>query len=212
MCLDIKHYMTTELEELIYQKYCEHGILAPGDMDLDRIAAMHHAIIQPTGGRSKVLFDDSGGIIFLNKQDDTSKQRADFFHELGHLVRHTGSQNSLPPLFVELQERQASVFQLYAAMPYYLVANYEDYLHSQNAVPLLANEFNLPRNLVQRRLDQIVNRIRKSQGEQKAFHSAPPFKEFRVTAHAIETYQLFAKLSWLAAQKGRKVNWGGMRK
>lgn len=132
-----------------------------------------------------------------------------FFHELCHPLKHVGNQQRMPHAFHDLQEIQAGLFQLYAALPFYLIIHYEDVLHSSHAVPLLAYEFRLPPGLVQRRLEQIATRIRKAQEEQAIFQSVPRYPEPRIIPHSSDTLKLLGKLSWQSAQKGKRVNWTG---
>ncbi|MNC21308.1 hypothetical protein D3C75_692800 [compost metagenome] len=116
-----------------------------------------------------------------------------------------GSQPELPRLFAELQEIQAGLFQLYAAMPIYMIEGYAEHLEEAHAAQMLAYEFRLPRELVERRLQQIAARLHKGREEAELAKSLPELPATRIISHSPETLKLLNKLLWLSAQKGRKV-------
>lgn len=205
----LRHYKPTTLESWINQKYQEAGIRTAYDLDIDVIAEVFDITIATYKGPSHAQWDDDFAAIFINDSLPEESRRERFFHELGHPLMHEGNQHLLPHAFNDLQEMQAGLFQLYAALPYYIVVQYEDHLQSPHAVSLIAYEFKLPTDLVRRRLEQIAARIQKGQKDERIFDSVPRYKEPRIISHSMETYRMLAKLSWLAAQKGRKVNWGG---
>lgn len=159
MIFDMTLYRPTELEKWICQKYQESGIITPAELDLDQIADIFSSAVRTTGGKTKVYYDDEVAIIYLNQRDGSSKQRADFFHELCHPAMHAGSQLGLPQLFIELQEAQAGAFQQYAAMPYYMLAEITP-CHTYNEYyNLLADVFRLPLPFVKKRIDQVKRRM-----------------------------------------------------
>ncbi|WP_063564871.1 hypothetical protein [Paenibacillus sp. O199] len=71
-----------------------------------------------------------------------AQQRADFFHELAHIVRHEGHQDELPGLFVDLQEYTVNL-RLIASMPFYLLPTTLEMTESEY-IGLLAKEFRVP--------------------------------------------------------------------
>jgi hypothetical protein len=209
--MNLCHYQLSELEQWINHEYQEHGIHSASALDLQHVASIFHVELVRWSGHSHARWDDDFRVIFLSEHLDEEHAREVFFHELCHPLKHVGNQQRMPHAFHDLQEIQAGLFQLYAALPFYLIIHYEDVLHSSNAVPLLAYEFKLPPGLVQRRLEQIAARIRKAQEEQAIFHSVPRYPEPRIIPHSSDTLKLLGKLSWQSAQKGKRVNWTGTR-
>lgn len=120
------------------------------------MASIFHVELVRWSGHSHARWDDDFRVIFLSEHLDEEHAREVFFHELCHPLKHVGNQQRMPHAFHDLQEIQAGLFQLYAALSFYLIIHYEDVLHSSHAVPLLAYEFRLPPGLVQRRLEQIA--------------------------------------------------------
>jgi len=154
-------YKPTEMELWISNKYRENGILTPYDMNLDLIASLFNVSIVYSGGDTKAIFDEDGDcLLFLNIHDDEIEQRTDFFHELCHPAMHVGNQRNLPPSFVGLQESQASLFQLYAAMPAYMLEEFNSIQYQSNYLKLLSEAFKFPHEFVNRRIEQIYRRIK----------------------------------------------------
>ena len=63
----------------------------------------------------------------------------------------------MPKAFLELQEAQANRFTMYAALPFFMFrdVNFEE----ENLVSKLSKQFNVTEQLVQKRLEQVYNRI-----------------------------------------------------
>lgn len=208
--MDVNHYIPTDLERWIEQKYLLFDIHTPHDLSICRVAEVFQMTVRASDRETKVYHDDEGNhLLFLNARISKIEQRAEFFHELCHVIRHTGIQHSFSRSYIELQEIQANQFRLYAAMPYYMIANkYSEMMKTMDIAPLMAHDFQLPIRLVQGRIDQIIRRIQRYSENQIIFNTVPR-QAFRINEHSPETVKLIAKLSWLAAQKGRKINWGG---
>lgn len=207
MSLDM--YKPCELEEWINALYIQNGIRTPEDLDPERVAQLFGADLVYYLGPSFADWREGGySVIFLNRNLPADESRAVFFHELCHPVRHVGRQAELPRLFGELQEIQAGLFQLYAAMPIYMVLGYAEHLEEAHAAQLLAYEFRLPRELVESRLQQIAARVRKGREEAELTKSVPKPPPPRIVSHSPETLKVLNKLLWISAQKGRKVHLG----
>lgn len=157
---DIDLYAAYDMERWISSVYQQHGINNPNEMDIEHITDIFEFGIADTRGGSKAVFDPSGDcLLFLNSQLNEQQRRADFFHELCHPVMHCGNQRKLPDMFVEKQEFQADVFQLYSAMPYYLIQALPLCETDNETIGLWSEEFKLPHSLVGARLEQIKRRI-----------------------------------------------------
>jgi Zn-dependent peptidase ImmA (M78 family) len=205
----LKDYKPCGLEEWINTRYIHSGIHTPGDLDPELVAQLFGADVVMYLGPSFADWREGGySVIFLDRRLSDDERRAVFFHELCHPVRHVGKQTELPQLFAELQEIQAGLFQLYAAMPIYMIEGFAEYLEEAHAVQLLALEFRLPAELVERRLQQIAARLRKGEEEAEMAKGLPAMPTTEIVAHSPETLKLLNKLLWLSAQKGRKVNRG----
>lgn len=114
-------YRPSEVEEIVCDLYQQFGIHHSCQMDIDLIASIWNVEIWRYPFPAQSFWSAEQSIICLDSMASPERRRADFFHELGHIVRHEGNQEGLHPLFVELQEWQAHRFQLIAAMPHYLL-------------------------------------------------------------------------------------------
>lgn len=150
-------YSPSETEDIVCDLYQLHGIEHASQLDLDFVAAIWETEIWQYPFPSQAIWDSPKNVICLNSISDPYQRRAEFFHELGHIALHVGSQAGLHQLFIELQEWQADRFQLIAAMPYYLLPKptrtWEQY------VVLLAETFRMPYTVAQRRVRSIKARL-----------------------------------------------------
>ncbi|WP_078428804.1 ImmA/IrrE family metallo-endopeptidase [Alkalihalobacterium alkalinitrilicum] len=159
--MNIELYKTTPLEESIYSRYQANGIHTVEDLHMGNVATILGGDIAYTQTRSHARWiDDETNyfVVFLNPSQDIRKQRYDFFHEIAHPLNHVGDQRMVSPLFNHYQEIQAEQFQLYAALPFYMVVDYKDVPESVLS-KILAQEFILPESLVIKRIEQIKRRI-----------------------------------------------------
>lgn len=151
----LNHYTPNQVEEFISKLYKKHDIISARDLDLERIASIWAIDLRYTSAsRAFSQYESGTSYIFLPKQIPTSDQRAAFFHELCHILRHAGNQRIMSDTFLHLQECQAEHFVMFASMPYFLI---KDYLSENPSV--IAETFQIPLTYVHKRLTYIRNRI-----------------------------------------------------
>lgn len=159
--MDLSTYKPTDQEVWISKKYRDSGILHACDLEIDRIADIFGIDIRFYSGPPVADWSDEHSVIFLNAYQRLEQRREAFFHELCHPLRHIGYQGwNVPKLFEEMQEEQAGHFQMYAAMPFYMVREYMVELSSEAMLEKLSEEFCLPLAFVHKRLEQIKRRIK----------------------------------------------------
>lgn len=151
------YYQETELEQWISAKYLNHGIISAAEHDIEHIARAFD--IELVYEDCPSFSDNEDRVIFLNKHADDLTARVVFFHELCHVLRHTGDQRSMPVLFRNAQETEADQFVLYAAIPFYMFAKLNLPDQRPEAIPFLAEHFRVPYHLAEQRLDQIQRRV-----------------------------------------------------
>lgn len=88
--------------------------------------------------------------IYLEQGISRERQRLQFFHELGHCLRHSGSQLFMPSSFAELQEWDAKHFEFYAAMPWSMMRKFD--LLSPYIVEELRDAFIVPKPFIEKKL------------------------------------------------------------
>ncbi|CAM4424077.1 ImmA/IrrE family metallo-endopeptidase [Paenibacillus phoenicis] len=151
------YYRETHLEQWMNTKYLNHGISSPADLDIDRIAEAFG--IGLVYGNHPSFSDNEENVIFLNKMMKSDQARVVFFHELCHVLRHAGDQRRMTELFMHAQETEAEQFVLYAAIPFFMFAKLPVPDHRSEAVVYIAEQFQVPLELAEQRLDQIQRRV-----------------------------------------------------
>ncbi|MFB9326967.1 ImmA/IrrE family metallo-endopeptidase [Paenibacillus aurantiacus] len=160
MNYNLSVYKETELEAWINNSYRKAGLRSAADMDIERIAAIWDTEITKYPGPSFAEWEEDGyRFIFLDDKLDNKTKRAIFFHELSHPIQHCGKQEQLSDSFIALQEMQADQFQLYAAIPIFMLEEFKAIQGHDNYIKVLSDSFALPEQLVVRRMQQIVRRI-----------------------------------------------------
>lgn len=145
----LQGYQPTAADVWICDVYSEHGFY----LDFHLIAAFWGIQVIYNAVPAFSYWSVGLSIISLDNRTSPERQRADFYHELGHIALHDGRQTGLHPLMVQLQEWQARRFQIVAAMPYALLPpprrTWGEY------ALLLSEMFAVPADVAARRVDMI---------------------------------------------------------
>jgi Zn-dependent peptidase ImmA (M78 family) len=152
----LKYYYTTALEDWVTNKYKRLRILHPEQINIDYIAKIFDIRIKRTPLPSFHDIASSCRWIFVDNRKNKREQREIFFHEFGHILRHTGVQTMLPSAFRELQEWDARHFTMYAAIPYHML-NHIDF-NDEYVIDQMTSLFKVTPELCEERLEQIKNR------------------------------------------------------
>lgn len=195
------YYKETFLEQWIHNKYEEHGIIHITDYSIDNIAAAFD--VNLVFGDFPPFSDNEDRVIFLNKYADPVLTRAIFFHELCHVLRHAGDQRVMPELFKDAQEAEAEHFVLYAAIPFYMFAKMEVPDQRYEAIPYLAEHFQVSMKVAEQRLDQIQRRILHGSllaAAREAQHSRSPQQQPNLTP---ETTRILDQLNQQLTKRGQ---------
>ncbi len=122
----------------------------PNDLDIDKIALSFGVDIVYY---DKTTFSENEErVIFIDNRNDRTEQRKVFFHELSHVIRHSGDQRWMPNLFREAQEIDAERFALYATILFFMLEQIILPIHRSEAIILLALEFHAYPELVDQAL------------------------------------------------------------
>ncbi|MDT3763012.1 ImmA/IrrE family metallo-endopeptidase [Priestia filamentosa] len=115
-------YVPTHLEEWISNEYIKRQILTPEDLIIENIAKCFQVDLFIRAGQIYSAEVNGQFVIFLREEETPQKQKERFFHELCHLLIHSGRQPDMPILLRELQENQAENFVKYASLPYHMLS------------------------------------------------------------------------------------------
>lgn len=151
------YYKETSMEQWIERLYYNLGVLVPKDLDIQIIA--DKLGIDIIYEKCRPFSDANARAIFLNKRDKEIVSRIVFFHEMCHLLRHSGDQRMMPELFREGQEMEAEQFAMYAAIPFHMIRKLEVPERHDLAIQFFTDHFDVPRTFAEKRLDQINRRI-----------------------------------------------------
>lgn len=147
------YYKTTALEDYINQRYFRLRLKEPRDININRIAWFYSIYIHHREMPARYDIFGKYKAIVLDSRCTKEEQREQFFHEFCHILRHVGHQSMLPKAFRELQEWDAQLFTMYAALPYYMVREYD--FEDPNIIYNLSMDFKVTEELCIRRLEQI---------------------------------------------------------
>lgn len=150
-------YKTTALEDWITERYLRMNIKEAPDINIKRIARIYDISIhyKPMPARYDI-FGRYRGIV-LDSRVSVPEQREQFFHESCHVLRHVGHQSMMTKAFRELQEWDANRFTMYAALPYYMVKNYN--FEDPQIIINLAHNFKVTEDLCKKRMEHIKRNI-----------------------------------------------------
>jgi Zn-dependent peptidase ImmA (M78 family) len=191
-------YIPTELEKKIEKIYKERCILSPTDLNIFNVSKMFNVKINQSinGQPQRAIWDDYASVIFLDPSQSEEKQREVFFHELGHPLLHCGDQSKMKnKSFRELQEYQANQFQLYAALPFFMLKEMELPIYESQIINLIKNEFKVTRAFAKKRLEQIKSRILQFKIDNEIFRSrvARPKEQYEINEFTPQLEDLFSQ-------------------
>lgn len=164
-------YQKSKLELEVEEKFKENYLLTPADLDFENVIETFDIKVKFHNGPDRALWDDDLGVymIFMKPYYSQKEKRGILFHELCHILRHYGSQELMNcDSWKDLQEEDASHFQLYASMPFFMIENLQDLPRSESElIEKLSVVFNVPITLATKRVKQIKRRIGQAQLEKQ---------------------------------------------
>ncbi|MBT2293432.1 ImmA/IrrE family metallo-endopeptidase [Paenibacillus albidus] len=154
------YYQMTVLEKWTEDLYKRLSISHPSQISIEHISERLNIWVHYLDVRSKGIEATAGMYsMFIDNRLPASLQRLEFLHELCHLLRHAGSHSLMPERFTQEQEDESDRFILYAAMPYSMVSRMKLPELREDAIPYLAEAFQVPTELAMQRIDQIQRRV-----------------------------------------------------
>ncbi len=152
-------YCNSHLEDYIMEVYKDLGIEQPEQINRYMIADQLNIGLYPTSSQSEALYSHGRCYIFINRERDHRQQWQDFGHELCHVLMHEGHQNRMYPLFLDLQEWQADNFMYHFCVPTFMLRRLSLPSSMQQAVPLIAETFNVNYEFAEYRLSKYLQKV-----------------------------------------------------
>ncbi|WP_203363688.1 ImmA/IrrE family metallo-endopeptidase [Bacillus sp. REN10] len=145
---------TTLLEDYIFSLYQSIHIYKPDQLDMKVIAKRLGIDIEYINNSSKTLLGSLETLILIDQRLPPEKQWQDFGHELGHLLRHCGSQLTLPPPFIKMQEWQANNFMYHFCVPSFMLEKLSFPWRKKEVIAVIAHTFNVDIEFATERLER----------------------------------------------------------
>lgn len=152
-------YIHSHLEDYIANLYKKIGIRRPEQLKLDAVSKKLNIWVYTFGRPSEAVYSNGRQYIFLNRYLSPQEKWQEFGHELCHILRHTGYQKKMNPLFVELQEWQADNFAMHFCVPTFMLQRIRLPPDRQAAVYVIAETFNVEMKFAELRLDRYLQKL-----------------------------------------------------
>ncbi|MEI2466627.1 ImmA/IrrE family metallo-endopeptidase [Niallia taxi] len=160
MIIQKTYYPTTALEDWVTNFYLRLNIQLPQEINEDNIAKEQRIFLH----RKKIapFYQIVGRYrgITIDIRESKNMQREMFFHELCHILRHSGNQILMNKAFRELQEWDTKNFTKYAAIPHHMIQYIP--LTDENVIDHMVSIFKVTPKLCEERLIQIKKGINQS--------------------------------------------------
>lgn len=149
-------HIPTPEESRVSKLLEEYGIFHPWQLQIENVCNVFDIDLEMGLSSTGFCYMDYK-MITLNKRKNEKQRQFEFFHELAHLLFHSGDQDKLPENIVHVQEWQASRLALYLSIPYHMLHYIK--MSNPDVIQETSNLFNLPEDVVCKRLTQIKNNL-----------------------------------------------------
>ncbi|WP_429844558.1 ImmA/IrrE family metallo-endopeptidase [Brevibacillus sp. FIR094] len=151
-------YSPTSLESWLSHFYRKLGIKTPDELEEQRIARSLGIHLFYKEIPSMAYEFGRFKSITIDKRLPSLMQREHFYHELCHILRHSGRQLMMPAAFRELQEWDARNFTRYAALPLHMLTSYD--FRQPEIVDVLSEQFKITSELCIERVRRIREKVK----------------------------------------------------
>ncbi|AQS55625.1 hypothetical protein B0W44_07360 [Novibacillus thermophilus] len=156
----IQMYYKTPFEEKIERLFSSKGIINPSELSIEYLSNVFNIqIVYISSTPERAIWDNRMSVIFLDSTKSLPEMREIFFHELAHPILHVGNQLNMCSDFRNYQENQAKIFQLYAAIPFYMIKKLNFPSEDRLIIEQLSDTFIVTHQLAKKRWQQIKQRI-----------------------------------------------------
>lgn len=146
-------FVYTRLEDYIRELYTEIGVTKPKHLD-PRIIAPKLGFTLIYLPCDSVSYDN---IICIDSRLSIEEQWQEFYHELGHVISHSGNQTKTHILFREYQEWKAKNFAFQACVPTFMLNQIQLPVNEERAINKIQLLFNVDYDFAKKRLDHYLN-------------------------------------------------------
>lgn len=150
-------YILSPIETRLNNIYFLNHVYLPHDLNIRNLSCIFDILLLLNEGPSAAYNIRGIKSIVIDNRLPEYQQNEIFFHEMCHLIFHAGNQHNVNDSFLFFQEGQADTFALYAALPYFMLQQFD--LADPNIIEKLSEQFLLSYAFVAKRLQQIHNQI-----------------------------------------------------
>lgn len=151
-------YYPTYSEKLISECYKELGIFYPSQIDIERICQTQGIVYIEKPIYSHFAIIDEVKFIVVDKRLKQHEKKEHFFHELVHVLLHSGIQTSMSEYSLKMQEREARKHSRYALIPFHMLKFVD--LTSNNAIQNIIETFNVSDEISKERYEEIEKKLK----------------------------------------------------
>ncbi|MCY8540076.1 ImmA/IrrE family metallo-endopeptidase [Bacillus haynesii] len=152
-------YYLSELEEEVQNIYKKINILEPFQVDMEVIADRLDIQIRYMPNKCGIFKFGLSKVIILDSLKNKQQHWEDFCHELGHIMKHAGTQFKTPLLLKEMQENQANSFMYHFSVPTFMLNKIQLPPLKRDAIQLLTDLFNVTHTFAEKRLDIYLRKL-----------------------------------------------------
>lgn len=198
-----KPYDPPLVEQWVSNTFIHAGILYPDQLNPEHVAKAFGIDYSLWPGITCSYRDPSGkgSYIIQNNAISEAKRRQNFFHELAHVLRHAGDQRDMVESFRQMQEWDADLFAMYAAVPFHMIDFNKPYTASS-----LMEEFTVTEKMSLKRIRDIrAKTYWESRREYEAMVCEPATPAYNISEKSSETQRIVDQLKKQLEQRGDRL-------
>lgn len=150
-------YSTSHTEDFVKEMYTKIGIIEPQQLKFRHVATKLGVSIFYWKEYSQALFLKDYPYIFLNNSLTEQELTQDFFHELGHVLLHSGNQRKMTDSFRRYQENKANHFMYHACIPTFMLEDLDVMNCTTRTIAEVQELFCVEHDFAFKRLEQFLN-------------------------------------------------------
>ncbi|SFP17299.1 ImmA/IrrE family metallo-endopeptidase [Salibacterium halotolerans] len=143
----------THREDYVLKMYRYLRIYTPREIDEQIISRRLRIFLKYHDRGSTYKEHGRFRAIYLQRGLTPEDHRIQFFHELGHLMRHDSNRMFISGGLADYLEWDTRLFEMYAALPHHMLRGYD--WDAPDIIEQLANDFVVPADFAEKRLNQL---------------------------------------------------------
>ncbi|MGY4689298.1 ImmA/IrrE family metallo-endopeptidase [Salibacterium sp. K-3] len=143
----------THREDYVLKMYRYLRIYTPREIDEQIISRKLRIFLKYHDEGSTYKEHGRFRAILLQRGLSPEEHRIQFFHELGHLLRHDSNRMFISDKLADFLEWDTRLFEMYAALPHHMLRGYD--WDAPDIIEQLSDDFVVPSDFAKQRLNQL---------------------------------------------------------